>query len=111
MTSSEKIEMLKAMTGEESESVVVAYLDLAGDKVCRKAYPFDLEINTVPPQYEYIQIEIAAYLLNKRGAEGEIRHNENGINREYENGDIPSSLLRDIVPFCGGITDANAEEE
>ena len=47
------------------------------------------------------QVEVAAYLLNKRGAEGETAHSENGISRSYEDGDVPSSLLRDIVPYAG----------
>ena len=33
-----------------------------------------------------------------RGGEGEIRHNENGINREYESSDIPESMLKYVSP-------------
>lgn len=40
------------------------------------------------------------YLLNKRGAEGQTAHSENGISRSYEDGDVPPTLLRDIVPFA-----------
>jgi hypothetical protein len=40
-------------------------------------------------------------MLNKRGAEGEITHTENGVSRQYEDGDIPPSLLRRIVPMAG----------
>lgn len=111
MTNSDKVAMLTAMTGETATTTLNTYLTLAGDKVCRKAYPFNPEERTVPPQYDMVQVEIAAYMLNKRGAEGEIKHNENGINREYESGDIPFTLLRDIVPFVGGIANADAEEE
>ena len=99
MTDSEKTVMLSAMTGETNETVLSTYLSIAGNKVCRKAYPFDPSQTVVPPQYEIIQIEVAAYLLNKRGAEGETAHSENGISRSYENGDVPASLLRDITPF------------
>lgn len=101
MLETEKIEMVKSMTGETSDGVVSAYLKIAGNKICRKAYPFDPTVTEVPEQYSLLQVEIAVYLLNKRGAEGEAAHSENGISRTYENGDVPPSMLRQIVPMCG----------
>ena len=77
------------------------YLDLAGKKIIAKAYPYDTAVTTVPAQYETLQLEIAAFLLNKRGAEGQTTHSENGIQRQYEGGDIPASLLKTITPYCG----------
>lgn len=100
MTDADKLAMVKALTGEQDEVVLSAYLAIAGDKICRKAFPFDSEENAVPDRYAYIQVQIAVYLLNKRGAEGESSHSENGISRSYEDGDVPPSLLRDIVPFA-----------
>lgn len=97
----EKKEMVKAMTEETNDSTVSAYLGIAGNKICRKAYPFDPTVTEVPDQYHFLQVEIAVYLLNKRGAEGEAAHSENGISRTYENGDVPPSMLRQIVPVCG----------
>lgn len=103
MTEADKISMVTAMTGETDEATVIAYLNIARSKICRKAYPFtDAEMN-VPPKYEYTQVEIAVYLLNKRGAEGETSHSENGISRTYENADIPASLMREIVPMASTI--------
>lgn len=100
MTEAEKIEILSAMTDQQG-SVLFAYLAIAEDKVLRKLYPFDNENKTIPERYHMTQVEIAAYLLNKRGAEGETAHSENGISRSYEDGDVPSSLLRDIIPYAG----------
>lgn len=97
----EKKEMVKAMTEETNDSTVSAYLGIAGNKICRKAYPFDPTVTEVPDQYHFLQVEIAVYLLNKRGAEFETSHSENGISRTYENGDVPPSMLRQIVPMCG----------
>ena len=54
-------------------------------------------------QNETKQVEIAVYLYNKRGAEGQIVHNENGINRTYESADVPESLMRGITPYVGVI--------
>lgn len=98
MTDTEKLTMLKAMTGEKDESVLSTYLSIAGNKVLKRAYPFNSTITVVPDRYAYNQVEIAAYLVNKRGAEGETAHSENGISRSYEDGDVPPTLLREIVP-------------
>ena len=100
MTDAEKLSMLKTMTGEKDEDVLSTYLSIAGNKVLKRAYPFDTTVTTVPDQYAHIQVEIAVYLLNKRGAEGQTAHSENGISRSYEDGDVPPTLLRDIVPFA-----------
>lgn len=97
----EKKEMVKAMTEETNDSTVSVYLGIAGNKICRKAYPFDPTVTEVPEQYSLLQVEIAVYLLNKRGAEFETSHSENGISRTYESGDVPPSMLRQIVPMCG----------
>ena len=100
MTDAEKLSMLKTMTGETDEAMLSVYLSIAANKVCRRAYPFDETVTTVPPRYDFNQVEIAAYLVNKRGAEGETAHSENGISRSYEDGDVPPTLLREIVPFA-----------
>lgn len=103
MTEADKVSMVTAMTGETNKETVLAYLDIAGSKICRKAYPFAENEMNIPPKYDYTQVEIAVYLLNKRGAEGQTAHSENGISRTYENADIPASLLREVVPMASVI--------
>lgn len=102
MTQEEKLTALKAMVGSsDSDEVLSTYLNFAGSKILAKAYPFQNDVSEVPTQYEYLQVEIAAYMLNKRGAEGETVHTENGISRTYENADVPTSMLKAITPYCG----------
>lgn len=102
MTNEEKLVALKAIVGNsDSDEVLSTYLTLAGGKILAKAYPYNSEVSEVPIQYHYLQIEIAVYMLNKRGAEGQTSHSENGISRSYENADVPSSMLKSVVPFCG----------
>ena len=101
MLEQEQIELLKVLSDEKNEETLIAYLKLAGNKICRKAYPFAPQKTEVPEQYTGLQVEIAAYMLDKRGAIGETAHSENGISRSYENGDVPNSMLADIVPFAG----------
>lgn len=104
MTESEKLTALKAMVGgSDTDEVLSTYLMLAGRKIIARAYPYEPDVTEVPTKYEYLQLEIAAYLLNKRGAEGQTSHSENGISRSYENADIPSSMLRTITPNVGVI--------
>ena len=104
MTFEEKLEALKAMVGSsDTDEVLSTYLKLAEGKIIAKAYPYNPETTEVPVQYSYLQVEIAAYMLNKRGAEGQTSHSENGVSRSYENADVPTSMLKAIVPYCGVI--------
>lgn len=105
MTNEEKLAALKAMIGNsDSDEVLSAYLKLAGSKIIAKAFPYQNDVIEVPEQYSYLQVEIAAYMLNKRGAEGQTSHTENGVTRQYESADVPSSMLKEIAPYCGVIS-------
>lgn len=106
MTDVEKLTMCRAMVEQPdaegwSDEILKSYLDIAGQKILNRAYPYDSTITEVPRRYEFLQCEIASYLLNKRGAEGETSHSENGISRTYENADVPDSMLSEVIPHCG----------
>lgn len=108
MTNEEKLTMVKVMgdnTNSDtwSDDVLLTYLNIAGQKIIERAYPYDDTITEVPIRYEILQCEIAVYLLNKRGAEGETSHSENGISRSYENADVPESMMSVIIPHIGVI--------
>lgn len=106
MSDTEKLIFLRVMVGEQSsdtdwsDEVLLTYLAIAGRKIINRAYPYTDEVTEVPKRYELLQCEIAAYLLNKRGAEGEISHSENGISRTYADADIPESLIGNVVTHC-----------
>ena len=101
MTEEEKIAMVKTMTDETEDSVITAYLIEAKQIVLEKAFPFGELPEAMPSRYDGVQVEVAAYLINKRGAEGETVHLENGVSRHWEDGGVPPSLLRRIVPNAG----------
>lgn len=106
MSEAEKLIMLRTMVGNDdalgwSDDVLLAYLSVAGRKIINRAYPYGESDDTVPKRYSLLQCEIAAYLLNKRGAEGQTSHSENGISRSYESADVPESMLNEVVPFVG----------
>lgn len=107
MTEVEKLALLRAMVGTPntdenwSDDVLISYLTIAGRKIINRAYPYDDEVTEVPRRYGYLQCEIACYLLNKRGAEGQTAHSENGVNRSYESADVPESMLSEVIPHVG----------
>lgn len=90
---------LSVLTGETNDDILLTFLDIAKDKILTRCYPYRTDMVDIPTRYRSTQLEIAVYLLNKRGAEGETAHNENGINRSYESASVPESMLKGIVPF------------
>ena len=104
MSQTEKLQLLKAMVSEsDTEEVLLTYLKIAGQKIINRAYPYGTDETEVPTRYDFLQCEIAAYLLNKRGAEGQTSHSENGISRSYESADVPESLIGAVTPNVGVI--------
>lgn len=105
MTDEEKLATLRKMLDEGdtvSDDTANTYLAAAEKAVINLAYPFGDGTEEMPEKYEYEQIEIAAYMLNKRGAEGETAHTEGGTSRTFETGDIPISLRARITAYAGG---------
>ena len=106
MTEVEKLSLLRIMTGQPNEGdwtddVLISYLTLAGQKIINRAYPYDDTVTEVPRRYGYLQCDIANYLLNRRGSEGQTAHSENGVDRSYESGDVPESLMSEVIPHVG----------
>lgn len=87
--------------GRRSDDDMAAYLDIAAQKIIRRAYPFRSDVMEVPAKYQTLQAEIAAFLINKHGADNELIHVENGIHRHYDSGDIPRELIGRIIPYGG----------
>lgn len=104
MTQAEKIAKLRTMIDDhdEPDEVLSVYLDLAGDKILNRMYPYKTDYTglEVPDRYASVQLKVSAYMLLKRGAEGQIQHIENGIHRNYGSADIPEEMLREVVPYC-----------
>ena len=101
-----KLEQLKSLlgiSGTDEDALLLTLLSISAQKILDRVYPYDPTVTEVPARYETKQVEIAVYLYNKRGAEGQIVHNENGINRTYESADVPESLMRGITPYVGVI--------
>ena len=92
---------LIGLTDTSEDKLILTYLTLAGYRILERAYPFGTTLTDTPERYYGKQVEIAVYLYNKRGAEGQTGHSESGVNRQYGNDDIPDRLLLGIAPFVG----------
>lgn len=113
MTVEDKLRRLRVMTEDpltpeeerEDDEVLLVFLDMAAEAVLKRMYPYveNYEGMEVPDKHSQAQVKIAAYLMNKRGADGEIQHIENGTHRNYGDADIPDSMLKDIVPYVAVI--------
>ena len=100
MTNEEMLAIVEARTGVTDTTLLSAYIADAGQAIINKAYPFKPDIATVPLKYQRLQVEIAVYLANKMGAEGQTMHIENGIHRTYESASIPNSMLKAVMPLA-----------
>jgi hypothetical protein len=108
MTNEEKRAALAATLAPDTdtEEVLDNVLDDAEALVLNRMFPFGYPDGTVvPTRYERIQIQLAAELYSKRGAEGQISHSENGISRTWLE---ESALLKRVIPHVGSVVTSNA---
>ena len=106
MTNEEKIARLSALISPDTadEVILSQLITLSEGIVLNRRYPFGPPAGAkVPTQYEHVQLQIALELFAKRGAEGQIEHDENGISRKYESSSVSDSLLRRITPLMGSV--------
>ena len=103
MANSQMLTRLKALTQESDESLLTTLLSIAETKVLNRLYPYDDTKTVVPLRYQENVLEIAVYLYNRRGSEGEMSHDEGDIKRSYESASVPSSMFAGIIPECGVI--------
>lgn len=96
----DKLAMVSALTdGEATTEQAIAFLTKAESVILRRLDPLDVaNITEVPNKYEMLQCELAARYFYRRGGEGEISHNENGVNRSYSSVN-DEDLLREIMPY------------
>lgn len=102
MSETEAIQIVQTLVENDpsaTDALVSVYLQDAKAAILRRLYPFGgYENAAIPPVYELLWCKLAARYFLRRGAEGEIVHEENGINRQYGSvGD--EDLLREVTPY------------
>ena len=104
MTDAQKTAMVKTLVENDSsatDEVVAVFLNLACNTMIKWLYPFDStkEPADLPVCYETDQCELAARYFLRRGGQGEINHEENGVNRQYGSVD-DEDILKRLTPFA-----------
>ena len=104
MTQAEKIIMVRTLVENDSnatDEIIAVYLNLAVNAMLERLYPFDStkDSGDVPVRYDTLQCELAARYYLRRGGQGEINHEENGVNRQYASVD-DEDILRRLTPFA-----------
>lgn len=100
MTDAQKAIIIRAQVDTDiTDATIDAYLAIAGDRVLLRLYPYGATVTTVPTMYEYLQCVLAARMINRIGAEGEISHSENGISRTWDSAsdeDVLSQIISNV---------------
>lgn len=76
------------------DELLILLLDEASEIICEIR-----NSDKVETKYLGTQVRIAIELFNKMGVEGQTTHDENGMKRNYERGDVSDSLIRKITPM------------
>ena len=92
-----KIRITENVTNEELEDI----LESAKAVILSRRFPFSEWPEEIEARYKDLQIRIAVEMFNKRGAEGETAHSENGVSRSYASANVSEDLLREITPKAG----------
>ncbi len=99
-------EMLKLLVPEITDDDISVLLELSKGVILNERYPFgeyplnDLGETFIEDRYKEIQVQMCVEMYNRRGSEGEVQRNENGISRTYDTADISKTLINRIIPKC-----------
>ena len=92
-----KIRITENATDVELEDI----LESAKAVILSRRFPFGEYPQDIEDKYKDLQIRIAVEMFNKRGAEGETAHSENGVSRTYASANVSEDLLKEITPKAG----------
>lgn len=102
MTSIAKLQIRLGIDSDQETDLLKELLDSAEAAIMARRFPFGYDDDTeFPDRYRDLQIRIAIDMYNRIGAEGQMSHSENGVQRTYESSWISESLLSEIVPIVG----------
>lgn len=101
MTQEQKLTLMRTLIGKTDtadDSYLCALLDIAEREILAWRYSYaESTPEEVPAAYEMTQIYAAIAGYDQAGAEGQLTHTENGINRTWRYEDM-ISYIRGHVP-------------
>lgn len=97
------LERLRVRTGEADDALLTDLLESARAAILARRFPYGDGTEPLESRYEDLQYRIALDLYNKDGAEGELVHSENGVDRTYESSWISEQLLHEVTPMVGSM--------
>lgn len=107
MTDSEKLNTIKALLADNGavpgDDLLNTYLAISGQEILNWKYHLvggvpDTEAS-VPMKDEVTQIYAVVAGYTHAGAEGQMVHNENGINRTFKYGDMLQYIHENVLPY------------
>ena len=97
-----QLERLKIRITEKVDDMELEdILESAKAVILSRRFPFGEQPEEIESKYKDLQIRIAVEMFNKRGAEGETAHSENGVSRSYASANVSEDLLKEITPKAG----------
>lgn len=105
MTQTEMVTTVQVLCENDpkaTDGLVTMYLSQAEATLLNHLYRAYGEIPTgafLPSINQYDQCELAARYFLRRGGQGEIAHDENGVNRKYDSVD-DQDILRRVMPYA-----------
>ena len=98
-----KLRLGISSSDRSNDDLLEELLNSAESAILARRFPFgyDEETTVLPSAYDDLKIRIAMDLFNKIGAEGQLSHSENGVQRTYESSWISESLLQEVTPRVG----------
>ena len=106
MTNTEKLAYVKTMLNIDDDSLdakLTAYLDMAEKEIVAWLYSLvSRPANPhVPEKYDIVQINAVVVAYSIEGAEGEVTHHENGINRKFNYDTMVKFIRSHVYPYAG----------
>lgn len=106
MTMDEKLAQLKTLlqiTGTAQDTQLTAYLNLAKSEILSWLYSGNTPdgVTDVPLRYEAIQVSACVVGFSMIGAEGQTKHSEGGISRDFKFEDMVAYIHSHVCPYVG----------
>lgn len=98
-----KLRLGISSSDRSNDDLLEELLNSAESAILARRFPFgyDEETTVLPAAFDDLKVRIAIDLFNKIGAEGQLSHSENGVQRTYESSWISESLLQEVTPRVG----------